>query len=58
MYTSLICYLNLSNTISILQRTLCAFMLNESSDTSDEYAEVKGSLEAIQQNLITKKCGS
>ena len=35
-----------------------AFMLNDGSDTSDEYAEVKGSLEAIQQNLMTKKCGS
>jgi len=35
-----------------------AFMLNDGSDTSDEYAEVKGNLEAIQQNLITKKCSN
>ena len=34
-----------------------AFLLDDGSEMSSELAEAKGQLEAIQQNLITKKCG-
>ena len=35
-----------------------AFWLDDGSQTSSEYAEAKGNLETIQQNLVTKKCSS
>jgi hypothetical protein len=34
-----------------------AFLLDDGSEMSSELAEAKGQLEAIQQNLISKKCG-
>lgn len=34
-----------------------AFLLDDGSEMSSELAEAKGQLEAIQQNLYTKKCG-
>lgn len=34
-----------------------AFLLDDGSEMSSELAEAKGQLEAIQQNLYSKKCG-
>ena len=34
-----------------------AFLLDDGSEMSTELAEAKGQLEAIQQNLYSKKCG-
>ncbi len=34
-----------------------AFLLDDGAEMSSELAEAKGQLEAIQQNLYSKKCG-
>jgi hypothetical protein len=34
-----------------------AFLLDDGDQMSSELAEAKGQLEAIQQNLYSKKCG-